>query len=145
MADVYRVNESKQPCWQCAKACGGCSWSLNFTPIDGWGAEAMTDKYGELTYKIVYCPEFVHENRENRERPEFTTDGCIALVKKCLEVARDDYLHSGERGQEMIRKFIRGRGASRLHMIADPEGVIKRLNEDAIAYKKRRAMRLMVK
>ena len=141
-----RTLESRQPCWECAKACnGGCSWSADFTPVEGWTAEETVDCSGATSYMILECPEFVKEDRENRERPELNTDGCLALIQRCLEVTRDDYLAAEEKSQAMIRKFIRGRGASRLHMIGDPEGVIRMLDHDAREYKKRRAQRLMVK
>lgn len=25
-------------CWKCAHACGGCSWSADFIPVNGWNA-----------------------------------------------------------------------------------------------------------
>lgn len=56
---------SDQPCWDCKNACGGCSWSRNFTPVNGWVAEPTTITYktGDIlhttdTYKIFECPEF---------------------------------------------------------------------------------------
>ena len=57
----------EQPCWECKNACGGCSWSSSFTPVDGWVAEPTTIIYKSKngvehrtdTYKIYECPEFV--------------------------------------------------------------------------------------
>ena len=31
--------KSTQLCWNCKNACGKCSWSQNFTPVAGWGAQ----------------------------------------------------------------------------------------------------------
>ena len=50
-------------CFDCENACGGCSWSRNFTPVPGWTAthvyrEAAHDGYRE-TYKITACPQFI--------------------------------------------------------------------------------------
>ena len=66
-------HRSEQPCWTCAKAYGGCSWSKNFTPVPGWIAEKRryTEKefsdrrknVDRVTYAIEYCPEFERENR----------------------------------------------------------------------------------
>lgn len=56
-----------QLCWTCARACGGCSWSRSFTPVNGWTAE-QTELYvdrGEyethttVSYKITDCPLYI--------------------------------------------------------------------------------------
>ena len=52
-------------CWNCKKACGRCSWSRDFTPIEGW--EAIPTKRRESwngytriaeSYDVYNCPEF---------------------------------------------------------------------------------------
>lgn len=56
-------------CFDCKKAVCGCSWSRNFTPVDGWTAEPTSTTYalksGELRaingYHITACPEFEPE------------------------------------------------------------------------------------
>ena len=129
-------------CLHCTNACNrGCSWSDDFTPVDGWEAE-----YNEKldSYYVISCPKFSEETEENKNR-NLDTEGCLRLVERLLEVARDDYIKGEEKGQHMIRKFIRGRGARRLTMIDDPEAVIRRLDKDTIAYRKKRAMKLMVR
>lgn len=52
-------------CWDCEKACGRCSWSKSFTPVEGWNAKptkVRADKYSVnqlIDSFIVYeCPEF---------------------------------------------------------------------------------------
>lgn len=55
---------SETLCWECAKNGGLCSWSKNFTPVEGW--EAIPTKiqaYGHAdgvidSYKVISCPEF---------------------------------------------------------------------------------------
>ena len=55
-----------QLCWDCANACSGCSWSRNFTPVQGWIAESTTivfkhpngNEHETKTYKIIECPEY---------------------------------------------------------------------------------------
>lgn len=72
MSSEYILRTHTQPCWFCTKACGGCSWSKNFTPIKNWVAEkVMVDRYiyedKETiieSYKILHCPEFVDERLE---------------------------------------------------------------------------------
>ena len=60
-------------CWQCAKACGGCSWSrLAHKPVDGWTAERrdiyIQNKPDPLeSYIVESCPEFVSDGK-NHER-----------------------------------------------------------------------------
>lgn len=62
-------------CVECAKACGGCSWTavaddgvtLLWKPVEGWTATPVRIdvrvEYGRLrytdTYHITDCPEFV--------------------------------------------------------------------------------------
>ena len=64
---------SDQPCWDCAKYYNGCSWSRDFTPLEGWVA-TPTYKAGVTrsdgtryppmkSYHITYCPEFEPEER----------------------------------------------------------------------------------
>lgn len=52
-------------CWQCAKACGKCSWSGGkFVPIDGWEAKPtyIKDQEGVIrSFLITACPEFVSD------------------------------------------------------------------------------------
>lgn len=61
-------------CFDCANACGGCSWSEidpeterpRFEPVPGWTAFPIVHKYMDKkykretrTYRIVACPKFV--------------------------------------------------------------------------------------
>ena len=55
----------RQPCWDCANACGGCSWSAKGEPVPGWKAEQTSilcyegSQAGRTeSYKIIFCPEF---------------------------------------------------------------------------------------
>ena len=51
-------------CWDCAKACGGCSWSnhLEHLPVPGWQAEDTKVRMNNDTYEpsfiVLACPEF---------------------------------------------------------------------------------------
>lgn len=65
----YCSNECKreireQLCWRCKNACGGCKWSKELKPIDGWVAEftIVGDSMGSFSsYKIKKCPEFIRD------------------------------------------------------------------------------------
>lgn len=67
------MKQNKTLCWICQKAGGLCSWSKNFTPVEGWEAipteitsyttggtkrarERIKVCYG--SYNIIKCPEF---------------------------------------------------------------------------------------
>lgn len=55
-------DEDAQLCWRCSNACGGCSWSQNFIPVEGWDAEPVIikDSEGDInSYKIKKCPQFI--------------------------------------------------------------------------------------
>ena len=61
---LNHVNEKNQLCWYCEKACGKCSWSKDFTPVEGWDAEPATIRSREADAKIIEtfyiksCPEY---------------------------------------------------------------------------------------
>lgn len=51
----------EQLCWSCKNACGGCSWSSKYQPIEGWEATHVyrIDAGRQMdTYSITACPEF---------------------------------------------------------------------------------------
>lgn len=53
-------------CWTCAKCGGLCSWSKNFTPVEGWTAiptKIQASQYMHKnntidSYDVYECPEF---------------------------------------------------------------------------------------
>ena len=50
-------------CWQCEKAGGKCSWSKDFTPVEGWKAVPTKVKAAERkgyidSFDVYECPEF---------------------------------------------------------------------------------------
>lgn len=55
-------------CWDCANACGKCSWSRNFTPVKGW--EAIPTKiiasksFNASSYIVCACPKFDRDSTE---------------------------------------------------------------------------------
>lgn len=58
--------QSKQICWTCQNACGGCSWSSELKPVKGWKAKKTKIKCEEGrysdSYKIIYCPEYIPDD-----------------------------------------------------------------------------------
>ena len=72
-----RGYSSEQPCWTCKNACGGCSWSRDFTPIKGWDAKPSQKTSNGVTtntYCIKSCPQYEKEpprkNYTDRERDD---------------------------------------------------------------------------
>lgn len=49
-------------CWDCRKACGGCSWSEEHLPVPGWTALEtkirMKADVFEPSFIVIACPEF---------------------------------------------------------------------------------------
>lgn len=50
-------------CWICKNACGSCSWSKSFTPVENWVAKPTKLKIGDGRYVDSYivkkCPRYV--------------------------------------------------------------------------------------
>lgn len=49
-------------CWTCKNACGGCSWSQSFTPVEGWDATETVLKCAEgeeTSYFVSGCPLYI--------------------------------------------------------------------------------------
>ena len=53
---------TEQLCWTCQKACGDCSWSSCFQPVEGWTAEKVHRKTYD-SYRIEKCPEYVADDK----------------------------------------------------------------------------------
>lgn len=64
--DINTYHRKNQPCWTCQNCYGGCSWSREFKPVNGWIATpsyiASNEEYAD-TYKITYCPEYKEDIR----------------------------------------------------------------------------------
>ena len=52
-------------CWTCQNACGGCSWSKRFIPVEGWDAKRRDVMKGQdhrtpnESYFVISCPQYV--------------------------------------------------------------------------------------
>lgn len=64
--------QSKQPCWDCVNACGGCEWADRLEPVPGWDATPTQRvlKCGrkggtqiEASFVIHSCPKFRRKTR----------------------------------------------------------------------------------
>ena len=84
-------------CFDCKKACGGCSWSavdpdtnkLKFEPIPGWTARKTvlnvgSDRFGRNlveTYHITECPLFEKEDAKRKSDTQELTDDQFRILK----------------------------------------------------------------
>lgn len=76
-------------CFDCKKACGGCSWSERFEPVPGWKAKkvvqkSIVDKKVRVcdTYQIVSCPLFERDEKRKRNREEVTDEQFKVLLER---------------------------------------------------------------
>lgn len=73
-----------QLCLSCRKCGGLCSWSKNFTPVEGWTATPTKIPRGLPSYKITACPEYEYEGlclsckkfQEGKGKPEDWHKSC---------------------------------------------------------------------
>lgn len=69
---IQRAVMGKTLCWDCAKAVCGCSWSIDFTPVEGWDAiptklTAQHRDTGEIdSFCVIDCPEFVSDKERKK-------------------------------------------------------------------------------
>ncbi len=89
--------EHESLCWCCENARGGCSWSKNFEPVQGWNAKptkvcirkktlksGKKKRYYTDSFDVYDCPEFElwQYIEENLGKPDFDTEEIkIALEK----------------------------------------------------------------
>lgn len=94
----YKTQGNTNICFDCQKACGGCSWSAldfvtlkpKFEPIPGWTATKVTLKTGHpgkpyaytTTYHITQCPEFVPDVKRKSANAELSEEQFAFLMKQ---------------------------------------------------------------
>ena len=65
-SNQYGFRRKAAICWDCAKATGGCSWSADGTPVEGWKAEEseiLVQRGNTLqAYCVEECPEFERDS-----------------------------------------------------------------------------------
>lgn len=76
-------------CFDCKKACGGCSWSERFEPVPGWKAKKVVQKSIINkkvrvcdTYQIAACPLFERDEKRQRNRGEYTDEQFKVLLER---------------------------------------------------------------
>ena len=61
-------------CWRCENACAKCSWSKDFTPVEGWVAiptKIRESHEGTIdSYIVLKCPQFADDTDQYRPSPK---------------------------------------------------------------------------
>lgn len=94
------MSKTLQLCWDCAKACCGCSLSLTGTPIPGWTATSTVDANGVESYCIKACPLFERDAYEfgTSRTPPLTEEERRAKYRERQRIAsRNKYRRVKER------------------------------------------------
>ena len=67
-----KIGKPEQLCWTCLNCVGGCSWSIEFKPVEGWTAvpDIMTRQVGDdiHTYKVYDCPNYERMYNEQKAK-----------------------------------------------------------------------------
>ena len=94
-------------CITCGNACGGCSWSQDFTPVEGWIAEPTVNREGVESFHVIDCPEYCKDRPLN---PNDVQENCLhALAAAVVEQAIKDY-RDCVRGKPLSGEHDRGGG-----------------------------------
>ena len=90
-------------CWGCEKACGGCSWSKKFVPVEGWKAIPT-----EKSFDVYECPEFEPLKAMNTKR--FLDEVNFVNIEE--ENQQEANRRHRKEFREMLRKMIFEEGKS---------------------------------
>lgn len=135
-------------CWDCKKSFGGCAWSREFKPIEGWKAKLTKIKNGVGIYTrntdsfdVYECPEFELRERlkgkrttEKKVRKE-SKKANINSIKRFLEecgVSQAQLASKSQLGRATVSRWVNRCGGSQnsLKKIADALGVSVKDLED---------------
>lgn len=95
---IHGSGNNTNICFNCQKACGGCSWTEidpktdrpRFAPVPGWTAKEVLLNIGNhggknrvlQTYHITACPEYVQDENRKPSGGEFTEEQLKHLMRK---------------------------------------------------------------
>lgn len=88
--------KQKQLCEECRNACGGCRWSDELLPVDGWSAEPSKiyiDKHKPVdSFHVIECPMYIPDRKKNVDH--LTNDAAYRLMYAILFAMVRDYANS---------------------------------------------------
>lgn len=89
-ARIYNPSsDTNDCCFHCKKCVGGCSWSKDFTPVEGWKIKHTINRDRTDGIKILFCPEF--EEGDPADDAGYSENGVVALYEKVCAQAAEDY------------------------------------------------------
>lgn len=93
---IIAYGKQKQLCATCGRACGGCRWSDELLPVDGWNAEPSKIYINKRkpidSFHVIECPEYVPDRKRNVDH--LTNDAAYRLMYAILFAMVRDYANS---------------------------------------------------
>ena len=86
-----KFNKSNTICWDCEKCGGGCSWSHDLIPVNGW--EVDEDYILEDSYIVKECPLFEKRNSKIKSS-DIDDEGAVNVILAIVKRANKDYITS---------------------------------------------------
>ena len=78
-------------CIDCVNCIGGCSWSMDFIPVEGW--EAIPEG---ISYRIISCPEFESEYKLAIDIDKLEKEALDSLLMSVFRSACREYRAAAE-------------------------------------------------
>ena len=150
-------------CWCCRKAItGGCSWSRDFIPVEGWQAvrkdlKPVATQSGDRTiesYVVYQCPEYKCDCpmgsrvREYHAKPIEDNEGALLLAAEIVKQAAHDYAdaykHRSLEWMDSLKKWFHGTFFRRISDL-NPDSLLRKIeqtvDENMLKERKNHAMR----
>lgn len=93
---IFKYGKQEQLCAKCANACGGCRWSDDLLPVEGWDAEPTKVYIDSGTpmdsFLVKSCPMFKPDGP--RHVKSLTDDAFYRLIYAMLFELVREYAHS---------------------------------------------------
>lgn len=93
---IIAHGKQKQLCETCGRACGGCRWSDELLPVDGWDAEPSKIYINKRkpidSFYVKSCPEYRPDGPKNIDH--LTNDAAYRLMYALLFAMVHDYANS---------------------------------------------------
>ena len=86
------MNKANTLCWDCENCIGGCSWSKNFEPVEGWKAKAVTNSDNSDTYLVRECPQFKKGNAKTNLESDVFVRLTYAIIKQMIKEYKNNYI-----------------------------------------------------
>ena len=93
---IAEYGKEDQLCAKCWNACGGCRWSDELMPVEGWNAEptkVYIDKRKPVdSFHVIACPLYIPDRKKNVDH--LTNDAAYRLMYAILFSLVRDYANS---------------------------------------------------